>query len=499
MNFFGLLWVISAISSFISPQDHPKTLEYFSRFIPSRSLSFISRVVVAPVFSTPQPLVRSTLIRSIGFSPSRSSALRSSLEPPRLRRRHTGWNQPSWNQFSASSSWRSQHLTLASTVETQPQTKAIPTNRAPSAKVFQSVKLQPMPSGSTGAWAGSNVSILNMAIAPELATVPEQLSKQNLANPVMQLVGSFFRWSGDVRTIFGMSTPLVTITETKNPCAFLEVPGWSYHQEPQIRELDIGQCTGLWRSDYSLPEPTETVFQIQVKEHVVAEVPTQAQAEGLARRLQNVLRSSDFDPYSLFPTVINGFPAGKAGDEVLFWIEPELATLLDRNPDLLAIAWINNLRTALDAPPLPVTDAQIQMHDLIPTNKTISGVASWYGPYFHGRLTATGEVFNQNDLTAAHPSLPFDTFLKVTNLITGNTVIVRINDRGPYFENRSLDLSREAARCLGSELTGVVPYEAVIMQRSELAKLDTRSPDRAISPDRTITRIKSPQIWAKGR
>ena len=379
------------------------------------------------------------------------------------------------------------------------QTKTLQMDGAPPPKLLQPTKLQPTPSGFSPSWTNSNVPILNTAIAPEVATMPEFLLSQDLANPIMQLVGSFFRWSGEVRSVFGLSTPLVTITETKNPCAFVELPGWNYHHEPQIRELDVGQCTGLWRSDYSLPEPIETVFQIQVKEHIIAEVPTQAQAEGLARRLRHVLHSSDFNPYSLFPTVINGFPAGKAGDEVLFWIEPELATLLDRNPDLLAIAWINNLRTALDVPPLPVTDAQIQMHDLMPTNKTITGVASWYGPYFHGRLTATGEVFNQNDLTAAHPSLPFDTFLKVTNLLTGNTVIVRVNDRGPYFENRSLDLSREAARCLGSEITGVVPFEAVIMQRSELAKLDTRSPDRAISPDRVITRIKSPQIWAKGR
>lgn len=96
------------------------------------------------------------------------------------------------------------------------------------------------------------------------------------------------------------------------------------------------------------------------------------------------------------------------------------------------------------------------------------GLASWYGPYFHGRLTANGEIFNQNELTVAHKSLPFNTFLKVTNLQTGKAVIVRVNDRGPYIPPRSLDLSRVAARCINSEVAGVVPYEAVIMQPSEV-------------------------------
>ncbi|NJN01653.1 MAG: septal ring lytic transglycosylase RlpA family protein [Leptolyngbyaceae cyanobacterium RM1_1_2] len=91
------------------------------------------------------------------------------------------------------------------------------------------------------------------------------------------------------------------------------------------------------------------------------------------------------------------------------------------------------------------------------------GTASWYGPYFHGRRTATGEIFNQNALTAAHKTLPFGTQLKITNRLNDRSVVVRINDRGPYIGQRSIDLSRAAARCLGSEGTGVIPYEAVIL------------------------------------
>jgi len=75
-----------------------------------------------------------------------------------------------------------------------------------------------------------------------------------------------------------------------------------------------------------------------------------------------------------------------------------------------------------------------------------SGVASWYGPNFHGKPTANGELYNQYELTAAHRTLPFNTVVRVTNLDNGKAVTVRINDRGPYSNNRIIDLSYEAAR-----------------------------------------------------
>lgn len=75
-----------------------------------------------------------------------------------------------------------------------------------------------------------------------------------------------------------------------------------------------------------------------------------------------------------------------------------------------------------------------------------SGVASWYGPGFHGQATANGETYNQNELTAAHRTLPFNTIVRVVNLDNGKSVTVRINDRGPYANNRVIDLSYAAAR-----------------------------------------------------
>ena len=97
------------------------------------------------------------------------------------------------------------------------------------------------------------------------------------------------------------------------------------------------------------------------------------------------------------------------------------------------------------------------------TNEKINGLASWYGPYFQGRQTASGEQFEQQDFTAAHPSLPFDTYLKVTNEKNGRSVVVRINDRGPYIGNRNLDLSHAAAIALNSDEVGVVPVTATVL------------------------------------
>lgn len=77
------------------------------------------------------------------------------------------------------------------------------------------------------------------------------------------------------------------------------------------------------------------------------------------------------------------------------------------------------------------------------------GVASWYGNEFHGRPTSSGEIFDTNDLTAAHRSLPFGTHVMVTNLANDRSVVVRINDRGPFVRGRIIDLSYAAARVLG--------------------------------------------------
>jgi len=84
------------------------------------------------------------------------------------------------------------------------------------------------------------------------------------------------------------------------------------------------------------------------------------------------------------------------------------------------------------------------------------GTASFYAGQFHGRKTANGETFNMDQLTAAHPSLPFGTWVRVTNLSNGKDVVVRINDRGPFVKGRIIDLSASAAKKIGIMQTGIV-------------------------------------------
>jgi rare lipoprotein A len=98
-----------------------------------------------------------------------------------------------------------------------------------------------------------------------------------------------------------------------------------------------------------------------------------------------------------------------------------------------------------------------------PLARLESGIASWYGKQFHGRKTANGERFDMDALTAAHPKLPFGSWVRVRNLVNGRSVDVRINDRGPHIKRRVIDLSRAAARALG--VSGTHQVEISLLDR----------------------------------
>lgn len=99
-----------------------------------------------------------------------------------------------------------------------------------------------------------------------------------------------------------------------------------------------------------------------------------------------------------------------------------------------------------------------------------SGLASWYGPGFHGNRSASGEIYNQNAMTAAHRSLPFGTYVQVTNMDNGRSVVVRINDRGPFVGGRVIDLSAAAARALGVTQTGVAPVRLDVLATQQVVR-----------------------------
>ena len=118
----------------------------------------------------------------------------------------------------------------------------------------------------------------------------------------------------------------------------------------------------------------------------------------------------------------------------------------------------------------------IDLYDSKPVS-TETGKASFYGGRWIGRLTANGEHYHSSDCTAAHKKLPFNTVVRVTNLKNGKSVIVRINNRGPYAKGRILDLSMVAARKIDMIGAGVVPVRAEVLKPIEII----RKPNRQLS------------------
>lgn len=130
---------------------------------------------------------------------------------------------------------------------------------------------------------------------------------------------------------------------------------------------------------------------------------------------------------------------------------PGEAMLIDPPP----VAPPTGSETGLSAPP-PVAISADEV-----------GLASWYGARFHKRRTASGELFDMKALTAAHPTLPFGSRVCVRSQITGRSVVVRINDRGPHTGNRVIDLSRGAAEALGMVGLGLKPVELFALDDNE--------------------------------
>jgi rare lipoprotein A len=127
------------------------------------------------------------------------------------------------------------------------------------------------------------------------------------------------------------------------------------------------------------------------------------------------------------------------------------------------------------------------------------GVASWYGSDFHGRLTANGEVFDRASMSAAHATLPLPSYVRVTNLSNHKSVIVRVNDRGPYSGNRLIDVSERAASLLGFSGSGLAPVRVEYVGRAPLEGSDdimliaTLRENGEPAPSPSLVRVASAQ------
>jgi len=124
-------------------------------------------------------------------------------------------------------------------------------------------------------------------------------------------------------------------------------------------------------------------------------------------------------------------------------------------------------------PPVVKTIVSRQTKQQVKANPYQVGTASWYGEYFQGRETASGEPYDMQALTAAHPSLPLGSFVRVTNLRNGKSVVVRINDRGPVVEGRIIDVSYNTARILGFESRGLQRVRLDLVRPATVARLQT--------------------------
>ncbi len=129
--------------------------------------------------------------------------------------------------------------------------------------------------------------------------------------------------------------------------------------------------------------------------------------------------------------------------------------------------------------------------DAVP-GATQSGVASWYGPGFHGRQTANGEIYDQYGLTAAHRTLPLGTWVRVTDVASERAVVVRVNDRGPYVDDRVIDLSLAAAQRIDLVRAGIAPV------RIEVLAGPTRQPSLAIAAPPPVAASAAPAPPATG-
>jgi rare lipoprotein A len=434
MNFLGLVWIASYVGSLFSPQSLLKTSDHLVKVFAAKTLSVFGEA------ATVTPSSRTTGVSSASTNHSESQVARS-VSTPTLGWQSSRTQIPLVQSFLHPFSWLN------------------PTD---------SILFRPNPERSPLIGEPKTQFRFGPPVASPIGTLDRARQRQTgKGSPkyVLKLLSSLSDWTQAVgKQLKNMTTNVVVIKADQVRSGNAVNPSVQPSQVAK-QVINQAQCNPR-RSQWAAQSATsrKSGFQVWVKGHLVAELPSKAQADAIAQRIRKVLQRPKFDPFTLVPALVDNVPTGKAGNETLFIIDGKLERALGRNGTMVAIDWINNLRMALSTPVLTLTQAQAKLYGLKQTGEVLEGIASWYGPYFHGRLTAAGETFNQNELTAAHPSLPFDTYLKVTNLRTGNEVIVRINDRGPYVGSRSLDLSRQAARCLGSERTGVVPYEAVIME-----------------------------------
>lgn len=212
----------------------------------------------------------------------------------------------------------------------------------------------------------------------------------------------------------------------------------------------------------------QNLVEVLVNNSVVLRIRTAAggynawqRGELVVARLRAAL-AEGIDANSILPGFENQEVVVLAGTRLLVTVDKGSVEANNTPAPYLALNWANNIRASLGLEPLEPEQAW----QTFSRGKTaLTARASWYGPRFHGRRTASGEVYNQEVYTAAHRTLPFGTLVLVTNPASGKSVLVRINDRGPFIAGRGIDLSRAAARAIGMEEAGVADVQITVIRQ----------------------------------
>lgn len=208
-------------------------------------------------------------------------------------------------------------------------------------------------------------------------------------------------------------------------------------------------------------QSAEDTWDVMLNGHVVLRMrcpnggmPPEERAGCVMQRLVEALTTVSFE--DIKPAITKGSFAVVAGARHIVTVDVAHAGANGSSCYALALSWANNMRLALGGFALSSSDlAHLISFDAVDPYRVSVGRASWYGGRWNGRLTANGEIYDEMSLTAAHRTLPFGSIVRVTNLICGTQVVVRINNRGPYIAGREIDLSRAAAETIGLVRPGV--------------------------------------------
>ena len=290
-------------------------------------------------------------------------------------------------------------------------------------------------------------------------------------------------------TLYVRNLPILTFTSS-GKAATTKVKMGSRQQNAAVMSIASPSAKALEASEAATPESSTqsattqsaTPEQSAPTDAALSQSDPVLRAAAIAAKI-NQLNREGVDAKTI--TVSWNAQAGKAaptGERYAIKADKTLIAVLDastvlsgstRNLETDALQATNRLRRLLgNASPLssvsgkPNGWSQAAVGSI---RQRLNGLASWYGPGFHGSPSASGEPFNQNAMTAAHRTLPFGTQVLVTNMDNGHSVVVRINDRGPYAGDRVIDLSTAAARVLGLIQSGVAPVRLDVLDNTASA------------------------------